>query len=137
MFFEQFVKVGVLFSYIIKDLSILKIAKVLDKALLWQHQLCHGIQQNTMFLQWWNTAKKLFPTFDNILHVYLTWIDEGISEMYNKLIPMMAFWGQTKTGQKIAAAYHREISISCLFLQSSNQVNIVKYRGKNPGIPPL
>ena len=51
---------------------------------------------HSMFLEWWNTTK----SFDSIFHAYLT---RGLQKYARNLIPTMAFWGQTKAGQKIAA----------------------------------
>ena len=67
--------------------------------------------------------------FDNVCHVYLI---RGFQKYEGNLILMMAFWGQTKTGQKSAGVWaglavlscrcssksHCRNTISCRFLQS-------------------
>ena len=84
--------------------------------------------------------QNVFLAFDNVFHVYLM---RGFPKYARNSILTMAFWGQTKTGQKIATRWaglavlscryssnsHRENSISYIFLQSHHQVemkNIVK-----------
>ena len=59
----------------------------------------------------------------------------------------MAFRGQTKAGQKIAAGWaglavlscylHREISVSCIFLQFPHQVDKKNVLNTSCGIPPF
>jgi len=71
--------------------------------------------------------QKIFPVFDNVCYFYSMRL---LIKFSRNLFPTMAFWEQTKTGQKIAAGWaglavlvgssksHYEIPISSIFLQS-------------------
>ena len=77
----------------------------------------------------------MFLTFDHIFHVYLM---RRFQKYGKNWILTVAFWGQTKAGQKFAARWaelagnpesHRENSISFIFLEPLHQVdmkNVVK-----------
>ena len=58
--------------------------------------------------------KKVLPIFDSIFHAYLT---RGLQKYSRNLIPTMAFWGQTKAGQKIAARLARLTVLSCRLIK--------------------
>ena len=67
------------------------------------------------FLEYWNT-QKVFGGFHNIFHVYLM---RGFQKFGRNWILMVAFWEQTKAGQKCAAR------CGCAILQ-------VSQKGKKP-----
>ena len=51
---------------------------------------------HSMSLEWWNKTKSL----SNIWQHLSCLLDKGTAKYARNLITMMAFWGQTKTGQK-------------------------------------
>ena len=60
---------------------------------------CNVLRSHSMFLEWWNTTKSL----SNIWQHFRAYLTRGLQKYARNSIPMMAFWGQTKAGQKNAA----------------------------------
>ena len=66
-------------------------------------------QYHGMFLSG-EIAQKAFPAFDNIFHVYLM---RGFQKYGRNWILTVAFWGQTKAGQKCAARWAELAVLFC------------------------
>ena len=67
------------------------------------------ISVHCAFLDHWNT-KKVFGDFDNIFHVYLM---REFQKYGRNWILTVAFWGQTKAGQKCAARWAELAMLVC------------------------
>ena len=85
-------------------------------------------------LQSCEIQQKVFPIFDSIFHVSLT---RRLQKYARNLIPTIASCGQTRQGKKMmpdwldwlsyfagSSKSHLEISMSCIFLKSSHQVQV-------------
>ena len=103
---------------------------VLGKRAEWDRKI-EGLRHD-MFMEWRNTTKSI----SNIFHVYLM---KGMQKCARNLILTMAFWGQTKTGEKVlpdgldwlcylAGSWKSHVGclISCMFLHQVDMKIVVK-----------